>query len=177
MNNEIEILFPDRDLQLSTGEVLRVRELCWREALEFLRLLSSQLSTVGRVTPRGAGANAASGDAAYNAEAGGMVGLLGQLPDLIKGADELTGYLAEKAAGLTPEKFGALAARDALAVLDKAIEINLNEELLARGKKLAGRFGDGGQESGVRRQETESKSSVSTTSSSGKDTPATSSTE
>ena len=53
-------------------------------------------------------------------------------------------YLADKSAGLSAEKFGALAARDALAVLDKALEINLNEELLKRGKSIAARLGAAG---------------------------------
>jgi len=123
--NDIEILFPDRDLKLSTGEVIRVRELSWREALEFLKKLAEHLGKSG------SGLNAATG----------LEGMIAQLPSLIAGADDLALWLAEKSAGLSAEKFGALAARDALAVLDKALEINLNEELLARGKSIAARLG------------------------------------
>jgi hypothetical protein len=123
MLNEIEILFPDKELKLSTGESVRVRELSWREALEFIQKLSGHLGKLG---------------------ASDMAGLISQLSTLVSTVDELALYLAEKSAGMSAEKFGALAARDALAVLDKALEINLNEELLKRGKSIAARFGAAG---------------------------------
>jgi hypothetical protein len=116
----IEILFPDSDLKLSTGEVIRVRELSWHEALEFLKKLSGHFGQFG---------------------AGDITALLANLPALITSVDELALHLVDKAAGLTAERFTTLAARDALAVLDKAVEINLNEDLIQRGKKLAARFG------------------------------------
>jgi len=132
--NDIEILFPDRDLKLSTGEVIRVRELSWREALEFLQKLSGHIGKLG--------ASVSVMDATTAGAA--VTALLANLPALIASVDELALYLAEKSAGLSAEKFGALAARDALAVLDKALEINLNEELLKRGKSIAARIGAAG---------------------------------
>lgn len=112
------ILFPDRGVKLSTGETITVRELSWHEALAFLRLLAEKLGTVGQAA-----------DLSLTA-----------FGDLVVSAADLSQWLAEKAAGLTADKFGALPARDALAVLDAALAVNLNEELLGRAKKIGARF-------------------------------------
>lgn len=121
MNKTMEILNPARAVKLSGREV-KVKELNWREAMEFLGKLSQYAG--GFMT----------GDGKFVVETSAVVAL-------VLNAKELADFLLMKTTGLTQEEVDALSLSEVLSLLDAAIELNLSPELLARGKSVAGRVG------------------------------------
>jgi hypothetical protein len=117
MSNEAQILFPQKELKIG-GQTVIVRELAWPHATEFLSSLGKH---VGELY-----------DSAGKVKFG-----LSEIGDVIKNSAELSTYLLEKSTGRPVGDFSLGAG---LEVLDTALELNLSEEIMAKGKKLAGRF-------------------------------------
>lgn len=128
-------LRPEITVTLRAGAVV-VFDLPWQDALEFLKKLSgyaNQLLAAGN---------------------GGTVSidtLLPRLVELIGNADELSTFLILKSTGKDEAwlkgtlkdgggREGGLSTLEFLTVLDAALQVNLSDELLALGKKVAGRL-------------------------------------
>lgn len=115
----VEILNPVRSVKLAAGE-LQVRELNWRDALEFMAKLSKHAG-------------------ALFDEKGSVTLDLEKLGSLVMGTKEVADHLLMKATGREQEWVDGLSLSEALVVIDAALELNLSPELIARGKKVAGR--------------------------------------
>lgn len=113
------ILYPVRELQIGK-ETIQVRELAWREALQFLQQLAAAIT-----------------------EKLGTDGTLTLTPEsvqgMVAGSAELTEALITKSCGRDRQWLGEQRAGDVLALLDAAIELNLSPEIIDRGKRIAGR--------------------------------------
>jgi hypothetical protein len=123
MKNDIEILFPHKTLKLAIHDTVTVRELAWRDALELIRMLADALSKL-----------AADGDLT-------MDNLRERLPALVLEAEAVSDFVAVKSTGRDPGWLADLPVRDAMTVLDEALALTLNDEVLARAKKLGSRLG------------------------------------
>lgn len=129
-SSDTEILFPNKEIKLNKNESLTVKELEWNEGLEFVRELSKQMSIVTEL----ANAVMASKDGkTFSVQPG-------TIASLITGSADLAGSLVRKATGLDDEGMKKLSMSKGLEVLDLALELNLTNELLEKGKKIAGRL-------------------------------------
>ena len=123
------ILIPTREIRIAGGVTVTVREMAWPAALEFMRTLSVHVKKL--VVPM-----LASGKVSMQTV---LASVVDQLPDLVAGADEVSLLLLRKATDLSPEAIQSLGVREAMTILDAAIELNLNPEIIEQGKALAGR--------------------------------------
>jgi hypothetical protein len=118
----IEVLNPVRSLTIAGGE-WTVQELNWRDGMTFLGMVSKHAGEI----------------------IGGDLQKIeidfAKLPALIGNVKELGDFLLTKATGRKQEEIDALRFQEALEVMEAAIELNLSEELLQRGKSVAGRVG------------------------------------
>lgn len=117
-------LRPQITVPLESGNVV-ARDLPWQDALEFLKKLSVHANTV------------------LAASKGGTVQLdtlLPRIAELIGNADDLALFLICKSTGKDEAWVRSLGTIEALTVLDAALEVNLSDQLLALGKKVAGRL-------------------------------------
>ena len=101
---------------------MEVREMNWRDAMGFLGMLSAH---AGKMVNR-------DGQFAMTEEA---------LRGLVLGTKVVADDLMLKASKLPQEEIDNLSMREALDLIDAALDLNLSEELITRGKKFAGRFG------------------------------------
>jgi hypothetical protein len=122
MNRTLEILCPDRRVKLDSGREIIVRELSWKELKLLLARITDQLATV--VT------------AAESFQSGVS---LGSITSLIKDSQELCEAIVEKTTSLTPEEVSALRVTELFAILDVALELNL-QSISSGAKKAFGRI-------------------------------------
>lgn len=103
------------------GEVVEVRELTWKDYLAVIkRVTGTALSVVGP---------------------GGKLDLnAANLTDAITEQEDTLQLVLSKSTGKDQEWVAKLSARDACRLLDAAVALNLSEEVLAEGKKLAGKM-------------------------------------
>jgi hypothetical protein len=101
-----------------------VKEMNWRDGMAFLGLIGKHASEIGIES------------------SGGKVALdFAKLPALIGNVKELGDFLLTKSTGREQAEIDALSFKEAVALMDAAVELNLSEELLQRGKSVAGRVG------------------------------------
>lgn len=108
--------------------IVLVTELKWRDAITFLRLISTSLG--GMINE--------SGKFQMNSDS---------IAKLVAESDVLSTHLVTKTTELTPEQFGDLPARDALEILHVSLSINLSPDILGKGlavgKVISGAFASG----------------------------------
>lgn len=135
MSTDQQILFPDRTIAVGTSdggqpkEVI-VREMVWKDALDFLGQLGSFLQKV-------------------QDEKGEVRIDIGIITDLIAGTRELVESLIAKATDKDVAWFESLRLSDVMKVIESALDLNLLV-LKESGKSIAGRL----KESGVGRTAT-----------------------
>lgn len=115
--SEEDILAPDRELQLSSGEKVAVREFSWGQTRKLVQWLGDRLSTILAAATGGFDSLSAS----FNLE--------------------VLEYIAVEATGKDAQWLASLPNQDALRVISAALERNLTPEMLAMGKDLAARLG------------------------------------
>lgn len=120
MTTETEILNPKKELTIA-GETITVRELSWMDALDFIKQLAGYLGSLV--------------DAAGNFRIN-----IGTIADLVVTTNELALKLIAKTTGKDAAWIEALSLGDMLELIDIALALNLSDEILAKGKKIAGRF-------------------------------------
>ena len=113
-------LYPQTDIALRDGRNVTVKELCWGDAMELFRRLQAHAGKL--IDPQGR-----------------IILDADHLAGIIAGIDDLSGFLLSKATSLPVDQIQALPLRDGLRVLEEAIALTLNEEVVAQGKKVAGR--------------------------------------
>lgn len=127
MNNITEILHPVRNVTVN-GSPVEVRELQWGSAREFVKMLSGHAGQLLRTGDKGA--------ITFSFES---------LPQLIAATDELSSYLICKATGKDAAWLESLPTSKALELLETALALTLNDELIKRGngitERLAATFG------------------------------------
>lgn len=117
----VSALFPSKQVKLHGGEAVEVREMAWPDALEFLRKLTAFAGSY--LKPDGSFAFSMTG-----------------LADLVNSSAELSNFLILKSTDQSEAFLERLPVCSALDILDSALELNLSEEVLKRGKKLGARF-------------------------------------
>jgi hypothetical protein len=119
-NGTLPVMCRRKELNIG-GSSVTVSEFTWSDTFEFLRMLSKHSSEImddqGRFSLR-----------------------IDKITKLICGAQELTEFAIIHSSGLTQEAIRKLSFADGLELLDAALEINLNAEILGRAKKVGGRF-------------------------------------
>lgn len=117
---DMEVLNPVKAITIAGREV-KVKEMNWRDGMEFLKRLGGYMGQL------------ATGD-------DGKVSVdLRKLSELVTGTKELADHLLTRATGLTQEEVDALDCSQALELLDAAVALNVSADLIARGKRVAGR--------------------------------------
>lgn len=112
---------PIREVKLGDGTIVAVREMPWPHMLHFLQLLAQHLG----------GMTQANGDITVNASS---------IAALVSSTDELSRYLLLNSTKKDEAWLESLGFSDGLALLDVALELSLNDEVMSRGKNLAGRI-------------------------------------
>jgi hypothetical protein len=124
MATDAAILHPEKTLMVRRGSEsieVTVSELAWPDAIAFLGKLGSHLGKLIN-------------------EKGEVRVDLGLITELIAGSTELANELIAKSTDEDADMLKDMRASDALAILDAALELNLSDELIERGKTIAGRF-------------------------------------
>lgn len=116
-----DILFPDREVAVGGNKSIKVRELAWPDARAFLAELGGFLAKLVN-------------------EKGEIRIDVGIITEIITASDELVASLILKTTGLNKTELDKLPIGAVLELLDAALELNLSDDLLAKGKKIAGRF-------------------------------------
>lgn len=98
---------------------LTVREMRWPDAIQFFSKLSKMVGSMVEQSPEGR-----------------LTFDMAKLPDAIMESSEIGEFLIAKTTELTVEQIQQLPARCALDVLSAAIEINLNQEVLGKFKRI-----------------------------------------
>ncbi len=150
MTPETRILNPKKELMIA-GETVTVRELAWMDALDFLKQLGGYLGKF--ISPKGEIEISAS-----------------SITDIIANTDELSTALVTKTTGRDADFLRTVSLGQMLDLIDAALELNLSEEILAKGKKIAGRFQGFAGVPSPRTAMPAPPSATPTTSSSGRDT-------
>jgi hypothetical protein len=120
MSNETEILHPVKSLTIA-GQEVTVKELPWFEAIEFIKKLSGFIGSL--------------------IDANGTLRVdIGAVTEMIVSTDELATTLITKTTGKDSEWVKTLSLSDALSLLDTALALNLSDEIIQKGKSIAGRF-------------------------------------
>jgi len=114
-------LYPQTDIALRDGRNVTVRELCFGDSMELFKRLQGH---AGKLID-------AQGRVILDAE---------HLAGIIAGIEDLSQFLLSKATSLPAEQVQALPLRDGLRVLEEAIALTLNEEVVGQAKKVAGRI-------------------------------------
>lgn len=150
---------PVEVVKLRDGSGVEVRELSWIKALEFMSQLSAHAQEI--VEPLTAEiakcedrrpfppslkqgvqmeeylAEMVKWEEARRQVIGRV--LLSQVQKIITGSGSLAEFLLTHSVKLDPDRLNALGAADALRLLESAIGLTLNEEILSRGKAVAAR--------------------------------------
>jgi len=116
----LQILNPVKTVQVG-GEQIEVREIKWRDAVQFLQELSKQAANF--ITPQG--------NLQLSAD---------NLPSVVIQSASLIDLLLTKSTGKDSAWINDLNPHDVLVLIDAAIELNASPELFARGKTVAGRL-------------------------------------
>lgn len=119
-------------LRMVTGaglaQAVNVREMKWGKAIAFVRLLSAELAGLITVDARGK----------PNLD-------LSKLPEIVGSSETVSRTLILSSTELTDEELDELPAGTVLELLEAAIDMNLTEELLGKGRrigaKVSGVFG------------------------------------
>lgn len=125
MSEDRNILFPNLEVVIGEGERKQkviVSVLAWPDAIEFLRKLGDCIGSLGKF---------------FDAEGNVRVDV-GLVIEMISGSDVLSTFLVMKATGRDEEWLKKLPYHHGLELLAVALEINLSDELLAKGKAVAG---------------------------------------
>lgn len=106
------------------GEKVPVREMPWKDTMEFLGMLSQH------------------GTKMVSEEEGKVKFTLDmrRLGELIQSSEELATFVILKSTGREPDWLNKLPFREGLELLDAALSINLSPEMFASGKKVEGRL-------------------------------------
>ena len=118
----VEILNPVKEIAVA-GATWQVKEMNWRDGMQFLGMISKHASEV------------------VSGEGGKVTVDFAKLPALVASMEELANFLLTRSTGRELAEVNALRFSDSLALIDAAIELNLSQELLERGKQIAGRVG------------------------------------
>lgn len=116
--SELRILHPVTEVQVDGLGVVEVREMRWKPALAFVEKLSGLLGEC--------------------VKDGKLTVTVDNLTGIILRSGTLASELIARSTSLTAQQVDDLYPSDALALLTAAIEVNLHEELLGKGK-AAGR--------------------------------------
>lgn len=106
------------------NKVVEVRELRWRDYLYVIKgITGTVLELVGP---------------------GGTTFVLdkGRIVEAIGNQEALVGWVLARSTGLTPDEVENLTAREVMPLLEAVVELNLNDEVIALGKRVAGRMAD-----------------------------------
>jgi len=121
MNREIQILRGKTEVEIQ-GTLVEVKELTWTEALEFFERAAEGLVQL--------------------ADEQGQIHLTPDtFRELLRRSHGLTQWLLYRATSLDVPTIELLPIRDLLRLLDAALELNLSDEVLELGKRVARRFG------------------------------------
>lgn len=120
MATDAKILFPDREVKIG-DETIKVRELKWAETLAFLKELGGYIGNV--------------------MDAKGEVQVSpSTIANLVASSEGLTVSLLTKATQMDANRIAELPMSAVLELVDVALELNLSDDLIAKGKSIAGRF-------------------------------------
>ncbi len=119
-NNDAVILFPNRELKIG-NETVTVSELKWADALGFLKQLSGHM-------------------AAFVTADGKLKIDVAELGKVVASSEDLAVSLIAKATGHDADWVNNLPLSVVLDLVDVALELNLSDDLLAKAKKIGGRF-------------------------------------
>jgi len=119
--SETEILLGFRDVRIGDQSV-RVRELPWPEALQFFERLADKALSL--------------------ADPKGRIELLdpATLRQAVSHSAELIAWLLSHTADMPPERLKRLPPRSLMLLLDAALALNLSDEVISLGKRLAARL-------------------------------------
>jgi hypothetical protein len=114
------ILNPQVKLELSVGDVV-VTEMKWAAALAFIKKLAGHIGQLAKA------------DGSFGIE-------FERLPELVVNTQELAQELIAQSTGHDADWINGLGTTDFLRVLDKALEVNLSQEVIGLGKSVGGRL-------------------------------------
>jgi hypothetical protein len=118
---DADILFPDREITVGGKQKIKVRELAWPDARAFMTELAGYLEKLF--------------------DAKGEVKIdVSVITGLITTTDELISSLVAKTTGKDKAWLDTLPLGSVLDLIETALALNLSDELLAKGKKIAGSF-------------------------------------
>lgn len=118
---DMDVLNPVKTITIAGGRQVKVKEMNWRDGMEFLKRLGGYMGQL-----------ASSEDGKVSVD-------LSKMSVLVIGTKELADHLLTRATGLSQEEVDALDCSQALELLDAAIALNVSADLIERGKKVAGR--------------------------------------
>jgi hypothetical protein len=118
-NHTLPVMSRKKEISVN-GLKITVSEMAWHATFELLRKINTK-----------AGSFVKDGKFNFNLE---------KLADLLTTTEELSTFLIVNSTGQTEEWLKQLSFGDGLEVLDTALEINLSPEIMAKTKKVAGRF-------------------------------------
>jgi len=133
--NSVPVLSPEKNVRLSAGQAVTVREMPWAKARLFLSAFGALGNRLGEAIRPTEGVTTA---AAVGA------GILSQLPALIADSTALSDQLVQ---GCVPAiaagqlKVDDLPASDFMRLLDASLEVTFNEDMMRLGNAVAGRVG------------------------------------
>lgn len=116
-----QILDPVRQVPISGGRIITVRELSWRELRRLIGRVTAQMDKILAINP-------GTGQVSLHME---------QLADVVLG--DVSEAFVSAAADLTIDQLGDLRGRDYTALLAAAIALNVHPEMVAAGKAVAAR--------------------------------------
>ena len=117
---ESKILFPNKEVNIG-DQTVKVRELKWSDTLEFLKQLGGYIGKLMN-------------------EKGEVAVTPDLIVEMVTSTDELTTSLLRRCTDLEVEAIAQLPMTAALDLVDAALELNLSDDLIAKGKNIAGRF-------------------------------------
>jgi hypothetical protein len=118
----LQVLNPTKEIKVH-GDVITVQEMRWPDAVDFFNRLASGISLFLDEK----------GQVSINPKA---------ITQMVTSSAELSTLLILRSTGKDEAWLKQIGVCAALDVLDLALELNLSEELIAKGKKLAGRVKD-----------------------------------
>lgn len=133
--NTAAILDPTRVVPLRSGETIQVHELPWLDSLKFLQMLGEKAGAIGQkiFADPVVAESARAGDRSAVVER-----VILHLSEIIAQSTELVAFLVERS--LAPEDQARIAkfkATDGLRVFRAALELVLNDDLVAEGNAIA----------------------------------------
>ena len=111
---------PVETVRLLGGRTVEVRELTWKQLLHALKQLAQRALT-------------------FVAQDGKTISIeASKIVEALSEQEELAVWIVEKSTGLTADELALLGVRDFLAIVEAVVRINLSEEVVCLGKRIAG---------------------------------------